>query len=72
MVIPESFSGKVKSWLGNKEELFKEAKKQVSISHYRHMILQFFARRKIPVFLSFHSCPVDHVDCLVQLGMKVF
>ena len=29
IVIPDGFSDKVRKWLGNKEELFTEAKKQV-------------------------------------------
>lgn len=36
VVIPDKFSDKVKNWLGNKEELFKEAKKQTVISIYNH------------------------------------
>ena len=30
VVIPETFAKKVKSWLGNKEELFNSVKKQVT------------------------------------------
>ncbi|XP_060556471.1 uncharacterized protein LOC132717092 isoform X1 [Ruditapes philippinarum] len=34
IVIPDAFSSKVRKWLGNKEELFAEAKKQTIISVY--------------------------------------